>query len=179
MRWHVHGERSLYRSDWLDLALVDVEIPGGDRFAHHVVRFPRPAAGVILHDPAKGVLLLWRHRFITDTWGWEIPGGRVEADETIEAGAAREAREESGWAPGPLEHVCSFHPTNGVSDQTFHVYLTRTVTDCGAPTDPSESDRIEWFTIAALRDLLRRGEVRDGLSLAGLATALALDRFTP
>src|SRR5437870_4568884 len=102
MRWHVHGERSLYASEWVGLALVDVEIPDGPRFEHHVVRFPYPAAGVILHEPERGVLLLWRHRFITDTWGWEIPAGKVEADETVEEGAAREAVEESGWAAGPL-----------------------------------------------------------------------------
>ncbi len=177
MRWHVHGERSIYRSEWVELALVDVEIPGGDRFDHHVVRFTRPAAGVILHDGERGVLLLWRHRFITDSWGWEVPAGAVEVGETIEEGAAREAVEESGWAAGPLEHVCSFHPANGVSDQAFHVFLARGATYVGEPTDPSESERIEWITIARLRELIRTGEVRDGLSLAGLSTALALDLF--
>ena len=175
MQWHVHGERSLYRSEWVGLALVDVEIPGGDRFDHHVVRFPRPAAGVILHDAERGVLLLWRHRFITDSWGWEIPAGAVEVGETIEQGAAREALEESGWAPGPLEKVCCFHPAIGVSDQTFHVFIARGAAHHGEPTDASESERIEWHTIGALRDLIRRGEVNDGLSLAGLSTALALD----
>jgi 8-oxo-dGTP pyrophosphatase MutT (NUDIX family) len=174
MRWHVHGERTIYTSDWLDLAVVDVEIPGGPRFDHHVVRFPRPAAGVVVHDPARGVLLLWRHRFITDEWGWEIPGGRVEAGESIEQGAAREALEESGWEPGPLVPVCSFHPATGVSDQTFHIYLADGATHRGAPVDASESERIEWVTLAEVRALIRRGEIRDGLSLTGLSTALAL-----
>jgi ribosomal protein L34E len=38
MRWQVHGERSAYESDWRSLRLVDVEIPGGRRFEHHVRR---------------------------------------------------------------------------------------------------------------------------------------------
>src|SRR3989442_683368 len=75
VRWTVHGERSLYESEWLRLVLVDVEIPDGDRFEHHVIRFPNHAAGTVVRDPDRGVLLLWRHRFITDTWGWEIPAG--------------------------------------------------------------------------------------------------------
>ena len=28
-------------------------------------------------------LLLWRHRFITDTWGWEIPIGGIEPGEAV------------------------------------------------------------------------------------------------
>ncbi|MCB1259267.1 MAG: NUDIX hydrolase, partial [Acidimicrobiales bacterium] len=98
------------------MALVDVEIPGHERFEHHVVRVPQPAAGVVVHDPGRGVLLLWRHRFITDTWGWEIPAGRVEVGETIEEAAAREVLEETGWRPGPLEHLLTFHPANGITD---------------------------------------------------------------
>jgi hypothetical protein len=73
MRWTVHGERTLYASEWVGLGLVDVEVPGGARFEHHVVRLPREAVGTVVHDPQRGVLLLWRHRFITDSWGWEVP----------------------------------------------------------------------------------------------------------
>ena len=70
MEWVEHGERSLYESAWVSLRLVDVEVPGGARFDHHVVRRSQPAAAVVVHDPARGVLMLWRHRFITRTWGW-------------------------------------------------------------------------------------------------------------
>ncbi|MEZ5141277.1 MAG: NUDIX domain-containing protein [Acidimicrobiales bacterium] len=99
MRWTVHGERTIYDSPWVRLTLVDVEVPDGDRFEHHVVRFPRSAAGVVVHDPGRGVLLLWRHRFITDTWGWEVPAGWVEEAESVEAAAA--ARRWRRRAGGP------------------------------------------------------------------------------
>ena len=73
MRWTVHGERAVYESPWMSVLLADIEIPGGKRFEHHLVRFPRPASAAVVHDRERGVLLLWRHRFITDRWGWEIP----------------------------------------------------------------------------------------------------------
>ena len=34
MRWIVHGERWIYRSEWVSLSLIDVEIPGERRFEH-------------------------------------------------------------------------------------------------------------------------------------------------
>ncbi|HEV8296076.1 MAG TPA: NUDIX hydrolase [Acidimicrobiales bacterium] len=177
MRWIVHGERSLYESEWVNLRMVDVEIPGDRRFDHHVVRFPLPAAGTVVRDATRGVLLLWRHRFITDSWGWEIPAGKVEAGESVAHGAVREVEEETGWRPGPLRHLVSYHPNNGVTDQTFHIYLADGATHIGAPTDASESERIEWVPVADVRAHLAAGRIKDGLSLTALATAFALSEI--
>jgi 8-oxo-dGTP pyrophosphatase MutT (NUDIX family) len=177
VEWIVHGERALYESEWVNLALVDIEIPDERRFDHHVIRVPRAAAGAIVHRPGE-ILMLWRHRFITDTWGWEIPAGKIEDGETPVEGAEREAYEETGCRPGPMRHVTSFHPTNGLSDQTFHIYLADGATHVGDPTDPSEATRIEWVSIDRVRELIEAGEVRDGLSLCGLAVALARNLLT-
>lgn len=173
MRWTVHGERSLYESDWVNLRLVDVEIPGQERFDHHVIRFPNEAAGAVVYDPDRGVLLLWRHRFITDTWGWEIPAGGIDRGESPAEAAARETIEETGWSPGPLHHLVSYHPTNGVSDQRFHVYKADGATHIGDPSDPAEAERIEWVPVPELRAIAERGEITDGLSLSAVLYALA------
>jgi 8-oxo-dGTP pyrophosphatase MutT (NUDIX family) len=173
MRWKVHGERSLYESDWVNLRLVDVELPDGKRFEHHVVRTPFEAAGVVVADPARGVLLLWRHRFITDTWGWEIPAGHVDAGETPVAAGEREVLEETGWRPGPLRHLVTYNPMNGLSDKRFHLFIAEGATHVGEPADVNEAERTEWMPVARLQELLRAGEVRDGLSLTALLYTLA------
>ena len=179
MEWIVHGERLLYDSDWVRLALVDVEVPGGERFDHHVVRLPRDASGTVVHDVDRGVLLLWRHRFITDTWGWEIPAGGIDAGETPQDAATREVVEETGWRPHRPELLVSYHPSNGLSDQTFHAFLARGAERVGEPTDVSESERIEWVPVDEVRRLVRTGQVRDGLSLTALAYVLAFDLLGP
>jgi 8-oxo-dGTP pyrophosphatase MutT (NUDIX family) len=175
MRWTVHGERPIYESEWLDLTLVDVEVPGMRRFDHHVVRVGQEASGTVVHDPERGVLLLWRHRFITDTWGWEVPAGRIDPGETPEGAAEREAFEETGWQPGPLRHLVTYHPINGMSDQAFHVFLADGATEVGPPSDPSEAERVEWVPVAELRDRMKAGEIRDGLSLTALLWFLAVE----
>ena len=123
MKWTVHGERIIYDSEWMRLALTDVEIPGGERFEHHVLRMPAHAAGTVVADPERGILLLWRHRFTTDTWGWEVPAGRIDAGESPAEAAAREVLEETGWRPGPLRHLTTYYPHNGTSDATFHLFV--------------------------------------------------------
>ena len=173
MRWTVHGERSLYESPWMNLRLVDIEIPDGPRFEHHVLRFPNQASGTVVFDADRGVLLLWRHRFTTDSWGWEIPAGAIDPGESPEQAAAREAFEETGWRAGPLRPMLSYHPINGSTDQIFHLFLADGADHVGEPSDPSESERIEWVPVDRLVDEIHAGRVQDGLSLTGLLHALA------
>ena len=171
----MHGERSLYRSDWVSLALVDVEVPAGPRFDHHVVRLPRPAVGVVVHDPERGVLLLWRHRFISGSWGWEVPAGGVDPGESLQQAAGREVLEETGWRPGPLRRLHGYHPSNGLSDQRFELFAAAGAAHVGPPSDPAESSRVEWVPSAQVRELVRGGQVQDGLSLAALLWWLAFE----
>ncbi|MCA1711846.1 MAG: NUDIX hydrolase [Actinobacteria bacterium] len=167
MEWTVHGERSLYESPWVSLRLVDVEVPGGPRFDHHVVRTPRPAVGVVVTGP-DGLLLLWRHRFISGTWGWEVPAGGVDDGESLEQAAAREVLEETGWAAGPLTHLVGYHPSNGLSSQRFELFSAAGAAYVGEPSDPGESSRVEWVPAARVRSLVAAGEVQDGMSLTAL-----------
>jgi 8-oxo-dGTP pyrophosphatase MutT (NUDIX family) len=175
-RWRVHGESAVYTSEWMDLRLVDVELPGGQRFSHHVLRMRHPAAGVVVRDPAAGVLLLHRHRLITDTWGWEIPAGRVEPGEPPEQTVAREAVEETGWRPVGIEPLGSSFPTNGLCDQQFVYFTSESAEHVGDP-EPDETDRVEWFAPEDVRKLIAAGEVPDGLSVTALAMAFALGRL--
>lgn len=179
VKWNVHSERSVYTSPWVSLALTTVEPPGIEPFDHYVIRAPGPAAGcVIVRDGdasqtgGQEVLLLYRHRFITDTWGWEIPAGGVDAGETPADASVREAVEETGCRPiGNPQPVAVYHPTNGLSDQTFHVFWCQGAEHVGEPTDPTEASRIEWTSTARVLELVRTGGISDGLSLTGLAMA--------
>ncbi|MGH9132502.1 MAG: NUDIX hydrolase [Ilumatobacteraceae bacterium] len=174
MRWTVHGERVIYDSEWIRLALTDVELPSGKRFEHHVVRMPCDAAGTVVDVAGRGVLLLWRHRFTTDTWGWEIPAGRVDEGETPAAAAERETVEESGWRPGPLELMTTYYPHNGLSDSTFHLFASTSAEHVGDPTDGDEAERVEWVAWPDVLDEMHAGHVGDGLSLTALLWRLAV-----
>jgi 8-oxo-dGTP pyrophosphatase MutT (NUDIX family) len=175
VRWLNHGERVIYDSEWVQLSLADVEVPGRRRFEHHVVRMPAEASGTVVVDAGRGVLLLWRHRFITDTWGWEIPAGRVDDGETPQDAAVRETLEETGWRPGPVRLLTTYYPLNGVSDATFHLFVAAGAEYVGEPSDPSESERVEWLPLSRLSGEIREHRVGDGLSLTALLWWLQID----
>ncbi|WP_067803837.1 NUDIX hydrolase [Actinomadura formosensis] len=166
MRWTVHGERSVYDSPWMSVRLADVELPDGRRFDHHLLRV-RPAAGVAAVDGDGRVLLIWRHRFITGQWGWEIPGGRVEPGEDPAEAAARELIEETGYRAGTLRHLLDVRPSPGVHDGIHHIYRADGAERVGEPADV-EAERIEWVPLASVPALAARGEIGSASTLAGL-----------
>lgn len=168
--WLDRGDTVVYDSDWVRVVTTDVVLPDGTQVDHHVVRMPRPAAGTIIVRDDQ-VLMLWRHRFITDTWGWEIPAGGIDPGETAEQAAIREAAEESGWRPRRIEHLCSYHPANGLLDQTFHIYIARDAEHLGEPTDVNEAARVEWLGVDELRALLLDGAITDGLTFGAIGFA--------
>jgi len=172
MRWIVHKEEPLFTDPpYLDIRMADVEITGGRRLQHRLIRTP-PGASAVVIDDRQRVLMIWRHRFITDQWGWEIPGGKIESGETPMEAAAREVLEETGWRPGPMRPLLYTQPSNGIIDSELHVGIAAGATPVGAPADEWEAEKIEWIPLVDIPDLIARRELVAGTSIAGLLYAL-------
>ena len=172
MRWKVISDQPLYSDEWLDIRMADVELPSGRHLAHRWIRTP-PGAGVVAIDNTDRVLLIWRHRFITDSWGWEIPIGKVEEGEPPADAAAREFEEETGWRAGQLRHLINVQPTPGLSNSEHHIYTTNEAVHVGQPVDGFESERIDWVSFANVRSLIEKGDIVSGTTLAALLYVLS------
>jgi 8-oxo-dGTP pyrophosphatase MutT (NUDIX family) len=171
MPWTVHGEEPLYVDEWLDIRLADVELPDGRHLRHRLIRTP-PGAGCVVVKDGR-VLLLWRHRFITGTYGWEIPVGKIDPGEDPADAAARETEEETGWRPGPLVPLLRVEPTPGLSDSVHHIYLADSATRIGDPEDDYESERISWLPLTGIPSLISDGQITSGTALAALLYTIA------
>ncbi|MFE0186947.1 NUDIX domain-containing protein [Streptomyces sp. NPDC058989] len=171
MQWKTYGERQIYTNPWVNLCLVDVEQPDGRRWEHHVVRLRHLAVAAVVNDQRE-VLMMWRHRFITDSWAWELPMGLIEEGESPEAAAAREVEEETGWRPGPMKPLIYAEPANGITDSQHYVFRADGATHIGAPTEKNESDRIEWVPLDRVRAMIDRREIVSSGSLVGLLYVL-------
>lgn len=172
-RWRVHGRHSLYESRWVSLDLVDVEPHGGERYEHHVISIPYRAVCVVVQHPDRGVLLLYRHRFITDTKGFELPAGGVEPGESVPQAASREVLEETGWEISTPKVFLEANASDGVSDQKFHFAYARAIRQLGEPSDKYESDRLYWVPQGEIPSLVKNGQVPGCSAMLGLMYALS------
>lgn len=172
-KWIAHGERSLYASRWVDVRLVDVETPDGHRFEHHVLRMQRVAVASVLDEDRRRLLMLRRHRFIDDSWGWEVPVGIVEPDESALQTAAREVEEETGWRPAQLRRVLEFQPALGIADTPHELFAAVGAHRIGEPTDVTEADQVAWMPVENLLGMVDDGSIRDGATLVAVLHLLA------
>jgi 8-oxo-dGTP pyrophosphatase MutT (NUDIX family) len=171
-RWRTFGERTIYDNPWVWLGQIDVELPDGERFWHHVVRLHR-AAMMVLMDDQDRVLLLWRHRFVQDKWGWELAGGLIDEGEEPSETAVRELEEETGYRAGRVEHLATFQPMVGMVDSEHFVFLGLDPVKTGEPTETTEVERMEWVPLADVPSLIDSGEIWNSGSLVGLLRLLA------
>ncbi|MEV7589896.1 NUDIX domain-containing protein [Streptomyces sp. NPDC089922] len=177
MRWRIHGERTVHDTPWVRLRSLDVEQPDGALVAYDVVRL-RDLAVTAAVDDRQRVLMMWRHRFVTDTWAWELPMGLVEDGESPEAAAARELEEETGWRPSALRELVYAQPAAGITDTQHFVFRADEVRRVGEPTERNESDRVEWIPLAEVPGMIARREIVSGATLVGVM-ALLLEARLP
>ncbi|MGB6165446.1 MAG: NUDIX domain-containing protein [Pseudonocardiaceae bacterium] len=171
--WQTFDGKTIYDSRWVRLELVDVKAPNGERWGYHVVHLDRIAVALIV-DGHDRVLMLWRYRFITDQWGFELLGGLVDSGEDAVATAAREAEEESGWRLlGEPEHLVSFEPLPGQVTAPVDVFLWRGAERVGEPTDTEEVGRVEWVALSRVPELAQRQELLGSGTLVALLYYLA------
>lgn len=166
--WQTFGERLVYDNRWVRLGLTDVQAPNGERWEYHVVHLARIAIALVVNDRDEA-LMLWRYRFATRQWGYELLGGLVDDGEDSAGTAAREAAEESGWKPtGEGEHLVSFEPLPGQVTAPVDVYVWHGAEHIGDPTDTEEVGTVEWVPLSRVNELARRQE------LLGSGTLVAL-----
>ena len=144
-----------------------MEGPDGQRFWG---RFG--AAGLLVHDLRRGVLL--QHRADWSHFGgtWGLPGGARHADESAVQGALREAAEEAAVPPGDVRVLFE-----SVLDLGFWSYTT-VVAQAIRPFEPHmadvESIELRWVAVPEVTGLpLHPGFAASWPQLRARLTALS------
>jgi ADP-ribose pyrophosphatase len=127
---------------------------------------------IILPLDADGQLLFvrqYRHAAGLDLL--ELPAGTLEKDESPEASATREVREETGMAAGKLEPMGGFYLAPGYSTEYMHVYLATDLRYDPLEADADEFLTVERFPLKEALVMFESGEIQDAKSLAAILLA--------
>lgn len=164
-------KRSLiYSGRVFDVASHYLRLPDGRAHAYDVVEH-NPAVTVLPLEADGNLLFVNQYRVGVGGELLELPAGVLHADEDPAFGAAREIREETGFAAGQLTHLGGFYMAAGYSSEYMHVFLATGLTPDPLPQDDDEFLQLVRIPAREALEMARSGNIQDGKTLVALMLA--------
>ncbi|MGE5610777.1 MAG: NUDIX hydrolase [Bacillota bacterium] len=165
--WRPLGSESLLNTPYYEIRRDRLLRPDGREVDYYVVRNHRRAAGIIPVGEDGRILLVQQWRHPVQKLLWSIPAGAIELNEEPSQAAARELQEETGYQARQVLPLHQYHPSVGISNQTYYLFTTTGLT-ATCQYDPGEIHRIAWFTPPQIEQMIDETAIQDGLSLTAL-----------
>ena len=172
------SSRLIHDGRVVHLSVDRVRFPDGREGELEFIRH-RGASAVVpvlgsLKDADPEVVLIRQYRYATGGIVYEIPAGIPEDGESWEECARRELEEETGYQGTHFEALTALFTTPGFTNEVIHFFLATGLTVGEFRRDEDEYIEVVSVPFSEALTLIRKGEIRDGKSVAGL---LFVDRF--
>jgi len=165
----VTGRRLLAQTGIFRVEELDLEFSNGEQRRYERLLGSEGGAVLVVPLPDPGTVLLIREYAAgMDRYELAFPKGRVESGEDPLAAAAREIREETGYAAGRLQHLQSVTLAPGYLRHTTHIVLARDLYPDPLPGDEPEPIEVVPWALDRADELLGREDFTEARSIAAL-----------
>lgn len=173
--WQTLATEIAFQNRWLTVAVDDVQLPSGKRYAYTRLEPGGIGVGVIGFNDAGQILLEREYRHGVAEVVWQIPGGLAASGEDLQSAGLRELLEESGYAPAQVtpttvRYLGVIWDNPGFGVAASHIYAAwglQAATQ--VRRDPEEFVTLHWVEPAWLKQAVRRGEIKDRVVVAAMA----------
>ncbi|QDU85366.1 ADP-ribose pyrophosphatase [Planctomycetes bacterium Pla163] len=167
------GSERVYDSPWCGLRRDFIRTAPGEEQDYHVFEVTN-AVAVVPFLTSGDLLLLWHHRHPAGRSQWELPAGRIAANEAPADAAARELLEETGHRAGRIVALPGFFPTGGISAHYAHVFAALDCEPVEAPDlEPAERLSVHRVARSEVERRLLAGHYADAFTSLSLFYAFA------
>jgi len=161
------SRKNVFNGHAFNVQELYVSLPDGRKRNYDVVDH-QDSVTIIPIDEKGNIWFVEQFRMGSESYLIELPAGVIDKNESPEACAARETREEIGMAAGQLIHVESIYLIPGYSNELNHIYLAKDLKPDPLQQDDDEFLLIKKYSSEELIILIREGKLQDSKSLAAL-----------
>ncbi len=174
--WRTEDSKPVYKNPWISVREDQVIYPNGQPGIYGVVE-KGPGVAVIALDNEKNIFMVRQYRYTLDDVFLELPAGAIHRGEADVQSARRELFEEIGIKAGRFERLGNFYTALGHETAEIIAYLADQLeTDRHSLANQQQDEsilEIVRLPIAQVRQMMARGEIRCGISLAALSLLFA------
>lgn len=173
-----------YTGRIISLDVDEVRFPDGSIGKLEMVRHPGASAVVPLlneenasqpHATDPMVLLIRQYRYAANGYLYEVPAGRLDANELPAHCAKRELKEETGYDADDVELLLTMFTTPGFTDEKIHLFLATGLTAGESQRESDEFLELKPMRLSHAIAMIASGEIQD--SKTALALFLANNRY--
>jgi ADP-ribose pyrophosphatase len=174
--WRLVDSTVIGTSPRADVFATTYQLPDGSLRPNYLVVHERSGTLVVAITDTNHLLLVGQYRAPVNTFLWELPAGALEGgDANPLERASAELLEETGFTATEWHDLGTFHAAPHRSTETDHGYLALGAHRAADQhLDPGESVRVRLVPMADVDQMLARGEIRSGPSMAVLLRGLRL-----
>ena len=170
-----HEEKTLkkkyiYQGKILNLRVDDALLEDGTECKREIVEHSGGAC--VLYVEKDSVLFVKQYRYAYGETVCEIPAGKLNAGEDPKAAAARELEEETGVKAARLELLHEIYPTPGYTNERIYIYRAFDGKRTQRHLDEGEFLDVEWIPMERVKEMLKKGEIKDGKTIIALQSYL-------
>lgn len=159
--------QQVLRGNFLDVRRDTVRLPGGGTATREYVVHPGAVMVVPLLDDGR-LVLERQFRHPLDRVMLEFPAGKIDPEESTQACAQRELREETGYRAAEWACAGRLHNAIAYSTEFIEIWFARGLTLGERHLDPGEYLDVIAMSEAELDRLAASGELTDAKTLIGL-----------
>jgi ADP-ribose pyrophosphatase len=157
----------VYKGPVFGVRRDEVVEPSGVRAAREVITHPGSVVVLPVFEDGK-TLMIRQYRHAAKQYLWELVAGRMDAGESVKKAAARELKEETGYQARKLTVFLDVFPTPGFLEERMYILLAEGLK--AGEAEPEEDEKIfsRAYTLAQLKQMMKRHQLRDAKSVAGI-----------
>ena len=167
------SQETVYEGIIVNIRQDKARLTDGRVTGREVIEHPGGVA-VFALDEEERVILVRQFRYPVGEVVLELPAGKLEKGEDPRDSGLRELEEETGLRPGTfLSMGCSFS-SPGILEERIHLFFAKDLVQ--GPSHPDDGEFLEIVRVpyTELMDMVRRGEIHDSKTLAGILKASLL-----